>query len=139
MTDHDHVEEFCLRVDAKGKCRVGRRGKHARHRCHFEQVGGVSAAGTFCVVGVDGATIYSCDRIFDIATLIECIGVDGHLDIILVGYRKRCTNGGRSRTPVFVYFESADTCFDLFDDGGCGTTVAFAEQANIHRKTLRGL
>lgn len=48
---------------------------------HGDDIGCVTAAGAFCVVSVDGASVDGFDRGLDEAGLVEGICVDEHLDV----------------------------------------------------------
>ncbi len=85
MADHQHVEMFFDGVDGEGAGRVGGGGQDVRFSGDADDVGGVTAARTFGVVGVDGAARDGADGVFDEAGLVEGIGVDGDLDVKLVG------------------------------------------------------
>ena len=85
VTDHDHVEELGLRVDAVGQRRVGRAREHVELAGDLQDVGGVAAARALAVVRVDRASLEGRDRVFDEARLVQRVGVDRHLDVVLVG------------------------------------------------------
>ena len=49
--------------------------------------GSVAAACTFSMVSVNHTILEGCDRIFDKSGFVEGVGVDGNLNIIIIGYR----------------------------------------------------
>ena len=48
----------------------------------------MAAAGAFAVVGVDRAPLEGGDRVFHEAGFVERVGVDGDLDVVVVGDRE---------------------------------------------------
>ena len=73
---------------------------------NFDDVGRVPAARTLRVVRVDGAPLEGRHRVFDEAALVECIGVDAHLHIVLVGDSQAVINRGRGGAPVLVQLKA---------------------------------
>ncbi len=96
----------------------------------------MAAAGTLGVVGVDRAAVHGGDGVFDVAALVERVGVDGHLHVVAVGDVERRTDRCRGRSPVFVYLESADARFDLFFERLGHRTVALAQHADVYRNAF---
>ena len=67
----------------------------------------VAAAGSFGVEAVDRPALHRGDRVGEEAGLVQRVGVDGDLDVVLVGYREaRVDDRGRG-APVFVQLEAA--------------------------------
>ena len=106
---------------------------------HFHNVGRVAAARAFGVEGVDGAALERLDRVLDEARFVQRIGMDHHLDVVIVGDRKAAVDRRRRRAPVLVQFERAGARLDLLDQRGGLRGVALAGEAEVHRIGVGGL
>ena len=73
----------------------------------LDDVGRVAAAGAFGVEGVDRAALERGDRVLDEAGLVERVGVDHHLHVVVVGDRQAAVDRRRRRAPVLVQLEAA--------------------------------
>ena len=73
----------------------------------------MAAAGAFGVEAVDRTSLERRDRIVDEARLVERIGVDRDLDVVLVGNRQAGVDDRGRGAPVFVELESAGAGLDL--------------------------
>ena len=102
MADHQHVQMLGDGVDRVGSRWVGRSRDDVGILADLDDVGGMAAAGTFGVEGVDGAALECGDRVLDEAALVQRVGMDRHLDVIGVGDRETGVNGSRRRAPVLV-------------------------------------
>ena len=136
MADHEHVEMLVDRVDRVGSGRVGRGGDDVRETADLDDVGGMAAAGPFGVERVDGAALEGPDRVLDEARLVERVGVDHHLHVVIVGDRETAVDGGRRRAPVLVQLERAGAGPDLLDQAFGARGVALAGQSEVHRESL---
>ncbi len=85
VAHHQHVHVFVQRVDGERARRVGGGGQHVGFAHHLENVGCVATAGALAVVGVNGAALEGGDGVFDKARFIECVGVNRHLHVGLLG------------------------------------------------------
>ena len=139
MADHQHVKVLVERVDGVGASGVGRRGQHIRLAHHLDDVGCMAATGTLGVIRVDHPAFHGGDRCFDEARLIERVGMDGDLHVVLIGHRQRVIDGRWRRAPVFVQFQSDRTGLDLLDRRPRQRHIALAGEAEIHRKAFGGL
>ena len=86
MADHQHVQMLVDGVDSKRARRVGRRGQYVGFAADADDVGGVSAAGTFRVKRMDRPALEGPDRIVDIAGLVQRVRVDRDLHVEFVGH-----------------------------------------------------
>ena len=134
---HDHVEELSLRVDAEGQCRVGRRRKYVCHRSHLQEVGSVAAACALGVVGMDSASVDCSDCVFHKASLIESIGVDGHLHVVAVGVFHTCADCRGCGSPVLVDLEAHCACHYLLFERVLHGGIALCEEAHVDRQAFR--
>ena len=75
----------------------------------------MAAAGTFGVVGVDGAALEGAQGGFDEAGFIQGVGVNRHLHIVLIGHAQAVVDGRRGGAPVFVQFQPNGAGLDLLD------------------------
>ena len=96
----------------------------------------MTATCTLGVVGVDRATVDRRNRVLDKTTLVERVGVDRHLHIVVVGNAECGTYCGGSRAPILVDLQTARARLDLLDHRSCGRTVTLAEQTHIDGQTL---
>ena len=80
-----------------GPCRIGRRRQHVFQSRHLDDVGRVPPAGAFGMESVDGAALERFDGVLDKAGLVERVGVDHHLDVVIVGDPEAAIDGGRRR------------------------------------------
>src|SRR3546814_14274240 len=62
--------------------------------------------GAFGMEGVDGAVPERRDRILDKAAFIQRVGMDGDLDIMLLGDIQAVVDGGRRGAPVFMQLQA---------------------------------
>ena len=92
----------------------------------------MATARTLGVIGVNRTAIDGCDGILDVTTLIECIGVDGHLHIMSLGNVERRTNSSWCRAPVLMNLKTARARSELLLDGLLHGAVALAQKAKIH-------
>ena len=90
-------------------------------------------------IRVDRAPLERAQRVLDESGFIQCIGVDGDLNVELIGHPKAGVNGGRSRSPVFVKLQSDCPCANLFPQRLRSRTIALAKKTEIHRILLRSL
>ena len=113
MADHEHVQMLVDGVDGERPGRVGAGRQHVRQAGDADDVGRMAAAGAFGVVGVDGAAGDGGDGVFDEARLVERVGVDGDLDVEVVGDGQTAVDGGRRGAPVLVQLQAAGAGADL--------------------------
>ena len=137
----DHVKQLGLGVHTKGQAGVGRRRQHVHEAGCTNDVRCVTTAATFRVECVDGTAFKRSDGVFHIARLIQRVGVDGHLHIVLVGNAQAGTNGVGCSTPVFVDLECAHASFELLNQRRFASTLVcssltFAHQAHVQRHSL---
>ena len=93
VTDHDHVEQLGLAVDAIGQGRVGGAWQYVALAGDLDDVRGVTATRAFGVEGVNGATFEGIDGVFDVTAFVEAVGVHRDLDVQFIGSAQRVTQG----------------------------------------------
>jgi hypothetical protein len=115
VADHEHVEVLVDGVHRVGPRRVGRRRQHVRDAARLDDVGCVAAARALRVIGVDCAALERRQRILDEARLVERIGVDRDLHVVLLGDRQAAVDRRRRRAPVLVELQPQASGLDLLD------------------------
>ena len=138
VAHHEHVEVLVDGIDGEGSGGVGGGGEDVGFAADADDVGSVAAAGAFGVIGVDGASFEGGEGGFEEAGFVEGIGVDGDLDVELIGDAEAGIDGGGGGAPVFVQFEADGAGADLFAEGFGGAAVSFAEEAEIHGVVVGG-
>ena len=66
--------------------------------------------------------------------LVERVGVDHHLHVVIVGDGKTAVDRRRRRAPVLMQLQRAGAGLDLFDQRRGLGGVALASEAEVHRK-----
>src|SRR5918995_419616 len=93
----------------------------------------VAAAGAFGVVAVNRAPVDRRDGGRQIARLVQRVGMQGHLYVVIVSDGQRAVDGRGCRAPVLVHLESARARMELFDQGLGTAAVALGEQSDVDR------
>ena len=139
MADHEHVEMLGDGVDGIGARGIGGGRENVGKAGDAHDVGGVAAAGAFGVIGVNGAASDGGDGGFKEASFVDGVGVDGHLNVEFVGGFETGVDGRGGGAPIFVEFQAAGACFDLFGERRFGGGIALAEKTEIHGPGFGGL
>ncbi len=71
--------------------------------------------------------------------LVERVGVDHHLDVVIVSHRQAAVDRGRRGAPVLVQLQGAGARLDLLLQRGGQRGVALAGETEIYRKCVGGL
>ena len=66
--------------------------------------------------------------------LVQRVGVDHHLHVVVVGHRQRAVDGRRRRAPVLVQLEAGGAAQDLLDQRLGLRGVALAGEGEVHRE-----
>ena len=136
VADHEHVEVLVERVDRERARRVGRAREDVRLAADADDVGRVAAARALGVVGVDRAALERGDRVVDVARLVERVGVDRDLDVLVLGDVEAAVDRGRRRAPVLVQLE-ADGAGAICSTRPSGRRrVALAGEADVERQRV---
>ena len=99
----------------------------------------MAAARALGVEGVNRAALERRDGVLDEAGLVERVGVDHHLDVVVVGDGEAIVDRGRRRAPVLVQLERAGAGLDHLLQRGGTRRIALAGEAEVHRKRIRRL
>src|SRR5256886_6102208 len=99
----------------------------------------MSAPGALGVKGVDGAALEGLDGILDEARLVERVGVDHHLHVVVVGDRKAAVDRRRRGTPVLVQLERTGAALDHLLQRRRARGITLAGEAEIDRQAIGGL
>src|ERR1700683_1727276 len=87
---------------------------------------------------VNGAPVDGVDGVGQVAALIERVGVNGHLHVVLVGHAQRTVDDGGGRAVVLVHLQGAGTGLDLLAQRAGLAAVALAHEADVDRHHLAG-
>jgi hypothetical protein len=115
MADHEHVEMLVHRVHRVGPGRVGRGGDDVGQAADLDDVGRMPAARPFGMKGVDGPALEGPNRVLDEARLVQRVGVDHHLHVVIVGDPRQQSMAPGRRAPVLVQLQGASPGQDLLD------------------------
>ena len=88
--------------------------------------------------GVDDAARDGVDGVFHIAGFVQGVGVDGNLNVHVVGDAQGGADHGGHGTPVLMHLEAARAGLDLFDQRNAVVGVPLAEDAHVHRHGVDG-
>ena len=138
MTDHQHVEMLGDRVHGQRSRGIGRRRQDVRKPRNFDDVGSVAAAGAFGVIGVDGPAADGGDGVVDKPGFIQRVGVDGDLNIELVGDLKASVDCSRGGSPILVQLQTAGSCLDLFSERIARGGISLPQKSEIHWPRFSG-
>ena len=139
VAHHQHVEMLVDGVAGERPRRIGRGRQHVLQARHLDDVGRVAAAGAFGVEGVDGAALEGLDGVLDEAGLVERVGVDHHLHVVVVGDRQAAVDRRRRGAPVLVQLERTGAGLDHFLQRRRARGIALAGEAEIDREGVGGL
>ena len=84
----------------------------------LDDVRRVAAAGAFGVEGVDGAALERLYGVLDEAEFVQRVGMDHHLDVVIVGDGEAVVDRGRRGAPVLVQLQRAGAGLDHLDQRG---------------------
>ena len=96
-------------------------------------------SGSFGVIGVDRPAVDRFQRAFQVPRLVQRVGVDLGLEVVLVGDLQARVDGGGRRPPVLVELQADRTVQGLLDQHGRLRAVALAELAHVHGDPLEGI
>src|SRR6185436_7479455 len=99
---HEHVEVLFQRVHRERPRGVGGGGQHVLEARNLDDVGRVPAAGALGVEGVDGAALEGGDGVLHEARLVERVGVDHDLHVVVVAHGEGAVDDGGRGAPVLV-------------------------------------
>src|SRR5258706_13299768 len=94
----------------------------------------MTAACALRMVGVNCAPLDGGDGGIDKAGLVERVGMDRHLNIVLIGDAQTAVNRRRSCAPVFVQLETDGAAENLFGQTGGQGGVPFSGEAEVERE-----
>ena len=136
MAHHQHVEMLVDGVAGERPRRIGRGRQHVLQAGDLDDVRRVAAAGALGVEGVDGAALERRDGVLDEAEFVERVGMDHHLDVVIVGDRQAAVDRRRRRAPVLVQLERTGAGLDHLLERGRARGVALAGKAEIDRERV---
>ena len=98
----------------------------------------MSAARAFGMERMDRAALHRREGIFDEAALVQRVGMEGDLHVLLVGDGKTIVDRGGRRAPVLMQLQADDTSVNLLAQRLGLAGVALAEIADIDRQIVGG-
>ena len=139
VAHHQHVEMFVERIAGERPRRIGRGRQHVLQARDLDDVRRMAAARALGVEGMNGAALERRDGVLHEPDFVQRVGVDHHLDVVVVGDRQAVVDRGRRRAPVLVQLERAGAGLDHLLQRGGPRCVALAGKAEVHRKRIRRL
>ena len=115
VAHHQHIQMLVDGVARERPGRVGRGWQHVLQAGDLDDVRRVAAAGAFGMKGMDGAALERLDGILDKARLVQGVGMDHDLDVVIVGNRKTIVDRGRRGAPILVQLERTGAGLDHLD------------------------
>ena len=138
VAQQDHVEVLGDGVHAVGKRRIRRRREHVVDAGELEDVRRMTAAAPLHVVRVQDPAVEHGEGVLDGHGLVEPVGVEGDLDVELVGDAQRGVDRAQGRAGVLVHLEPAHVRADRLADGLVARRRSPAQQADVDRVGLHG-
>ena len=132
VAQQDHVEVLGDGVDAVRQRRVGRRREHVVDPGELQHVRGMPAAAPLHVVRVQDASVEHGEGVLDRHRLVEAVGVERDLDVVLVGHAQGGVDRPQGRAGVLVHLQSAHVRADRLADGLVARRRSPSEQADVH-------
>ena len=102
VTDHQHVEVLCHRVNSVGHRWVCGGRENVCFPTQLHNVWSVSSSSTLCVIGVDCAILESSDGILDKTTFIESVSMNCNLHIVFFSDTQTLVNCCWGSPPILV-------------------------------------
>src|SRR5688572_11414775 len=102
MTHHEHIEMLIDGIQGIGTGWICGTGKDIRFATYPDDVRRVTATRSLRVISVDGASANGLQSRFHEPRLVECIRMNGDLDVKLIRHAQAAIDGRRGRSPVFV-------------------------------------
>src|SRR5687768_559274 len=102
MTNHQHIEMFIQRVDGVWPRGIRRTRQHIGFSTNANDVRRVPAASAFRMIGVNRAALEGLDASLDKRRFVQGVGVDGYLDIMLLGDGEAAVDRSGGGTPIFM-------------------------------------
>ncbi len=113
VADHQHVEMLIDGIDRKRPSRIRRGGQHISLTAQFHNIGCVATASAFGMVGMDRTALKRRARSLDKTRLVERIGMDTDLHVIVFSNAQTRIDRRRGRAPILVQLKATSTAFYL--------------------------
>ena len=98
----------------------------------------MAAAGAFGVIRVNGPAADGGDGVVHKSGFVQRVGVDGHLDVELVGHAQASVDGRGRGAPILVQFQAASSGENLLRERLARRRVSFPEKSEVHRPGFGG-
>src|SRR5690606_2469726 len=96
----------------------------------------VASACAFGVKAMDRPPLHRRDRVSNKATFVQRVGMEGDLNVFLVGNRKAIVDRGGGGSPVLMKLEPDSAGANLLAQRLRLARIALAKQADIDRQRL---
>ena len=123
-------------LTVRGRVGIRRARQHVRLAAHADDVGRMAAAGSLGVIRVNRTPLECGDGIVHEARLVQRVGVNRHLHVVLIGNGEAAIDGRRRRAPVFMQLQPDCACPNLLVKPFGHRAVAFAEKSKVHRQRI---
>src|ERR1700722_17692209 len=118
---------------------IGRRGEDVGFAADFDDVGSMSATGTFGVKSVNRPALERRDSRLNKARLVQSIGMNCHLGVRFFGDRETVVYGCRRGSPIFMQLQPQRPCCNLLSQRFWLAGIAFAKKTEVDRVTVGSL
>ncbi len=136
----DHAEVLAQGVPAERQGGIGGGADDVRHARHLQHIGHVAAAAALDVEGVDRPAVEHPEGVLDGQALVEAVGVQGDLDVVLLGHPQRGVQRAGVRSHVLVHLEAAGAALgEGLHQRGLVGGGAPAEEADVDRPGVEGV
>src|SRR5258708_38276830 len=131
VADRKHITVLSQGIARKGTRGIRRRGQNVAIGGDTYNIGRVPTASALGVIGVDRAPSDGRDGIFDESGLVDGVGVDRNLHIILVSNAQTGINCRWSGPPVLVQFQPTGAGAQLLGQRLARCRITLAKKTEV--------
>mmetsp|Transcript_24303 Transcript_24303/g.37461 ORF Transcript_24303/g.37461 Transcript_24303/m.37461 type:complete len:405 (+) Transcript_24303:486-1700(+) len=139
MTHHEHIQMLIDGIGSIRPRRIGTARDHIHRTTHPNDIRRMSTSRTLTVVGMNRSILHGCQTSLTARAFVERIGMNRHLNIVLLRHAQTIVNGRRRGAPILVQFEPTCTRFNGIDQALRFGRVAFPRKPKVQRQTIGSL